>query len=94
METIVPTSLPSLKELNLLNIRMDDQVLHNLLLGCLLLEKLRVEFCEGLISPRVSSSCMKSVKFMTGAMHHQAIEVDAPNLHSFVHIVNALQQPA
>lgn len=87
LEIPVPTSLPSLKELYLLNIQMDDKVLNNLLLSCTSIEKLHVNYCDGLLSPKVSSLSLKSMEFRTGGLHCycRTIEVEAINLQSFVH---------
>lgn len=81
LENLVPRSLPSLKELFLERIRLDDQVLNNLLLGCRFLEILHVNSCEGLLNPKVSSSSLKSMEFRTAC---QTIEIEAMNLRSFV----------
>lgn len=55
LENFVPTSLPSLKELYLSDIQVDDRVLNSSLLSCLALEKLQVNRCNGLLNPKVSS---------------------------------------
>ncbi|GMN64164.1 hypothetical protein TIFTF001_033228 [Ficus carica] len=80
-----PTSLPSLKELCLSYIQMDDRVLNNLLLSCIFLETLQVHYCYGLVNPKVSSLSLESLDFKTGGMtcYCHTLEVEAINLHSF-----------
>ncbi|XP_024017476.1 putative F-box/LRR-repeat protein At3g18150 [Morus notabilis] len=87
LEAPVPSSLPSLKELYLVFVRMTDQVLNNLVFGCPSLEKLHVHYCDGLRNPKVSSLSMKSMEFITREMHYrcETIKVEAINLHSFEH---------
>ncbi|GMN51561.1 hypothetical protein TIFTF001_020707 [Ficus carica] len=88
LETLVPTSLPSLKELYLRSIQMDDQVLNNLLLSCPSLKKLHIDYCHGLLNPKVSSLSLEYMEFRTSGngvySDCQTIEVEAINLHSFI----------
>lgn len=88
LEFFVPTSLPSLEELYLNKIKMNDGVLDNLLRSFTSLETLNIDRCWGLIDPKVSSSSLRYMEFTTNAndcyFYGCTIEIRAVNLHSFV----------
>ncbi|PON32122.1 F-box domain containing protein [Parasponia andersonii] len=56
------TSLPLLISLSLVRVHLDDQALHNILLGCCSLEKLLLDSCHGLLNIEVSSISLKFLK--------------------------------
>lgn len=78
------TNLPSLKSLSLENVQLDDQVLHNLLIGCCSLEKLVLKKCVSLLKPRISNS---SLKFLENFYHSYKtiFEVETTSLKSFAY---------
>ena len=79
-----PISLPSLQLLNLINTKMDDEILNNLLLGCPFLHKLLLYCCPVLVQPQVSSF---SLEFLELICHDgcEIFELEAMNLQTFVY---------
>lgn len=77
-------NLPSLTSLSLENVRLDDQVLHNLVTGCCSLEKLLIKECMDLSNPTVSNSRLKFLEIVHGT-RQTIFEVESMNLESFVY---------
>lgn len=55
-------SLLSLVSLTLWYVKLKDEALHNLVLGCCYLEELILNECEGILMPTISSSSLKSIE--------------------------------
>ncbi|KAL5574195.1 hypothetical protein UlMin_023792 [Ulmus minor] len=84
LEGLVSVNLPSLTCLSLKNVRMDDQMLHKLLMGCCSLEKLLLKDCVDLFNPIISNSSLKSFEFVNG-LCQTILQVEAKNLQSFTY---------
>ncbi|KAL5547387.1 hypothetical protein UlMin_007074 [Ulmus minor] len=75
--------IPSLTVLKLCRLRLDDEVFHNLILGCPSLEKLVLRDCTGFCDLKVSSLNLKSFELI-GPFCVGSILVEAVNLQSIV----------
>lgn len=75
--------LPHLRKLYLRNLRVDQQLIHNLISSCLLIEDLRFVNCTGLKNLQISSV----LKLERVEVHHchglKTIDLKAPNLQTF-----------
>lgn len=77
------TNLPHLKSLSLEHVKLDDQILHNLLIGCSSLEKLTLKDCANLFRPKVSSSSLKFLDIVHGS-YQTMFEIASTSLQCFV----------
>jgi hypothetical protein len=75
-------NLPSLKKFSLSSVHTDDQIIHNIVSGCPLIEDMSVTYCYGLKSIHFSGL----PKLMTIQFHSncglQNVELEASNLYS------------
>ncbi|PON68683.1 F-box domain containing protein [Trema orientale] len=78
-------NLPSLISLSLVDVKLHDEVLHNLLLGCPALNKFLLKKCAGLLNTIISSSTLKFSEIVEDFIHYRAIKVEGANLQSLIY---------
>ncbi|GMN28441.1 hypothetical protein TIFTF001_002049 [Ficus carica] len=80
LEACFSINLPSLKSLSLTYVQVEDELLHNLVLGCPSLENLLVQECTTPSNLRISSS---TLKFLERNGEWDQIHLEAENLELF-----------
>ncbi|XP_030965768.1 uncharacterized protein LOC115986647 [Quercus lobata] len=72
-------NLSSLKKLSLVKVRTNDQIIHNLVAGCPVIEDIRFEFCYGLENIHFSAlPKLKAIKLESSEL--KMVELEASNL--------------
>lgn len=73
-------NLSSLKKLSLVKVRTNDQIIHNLVAGCPVIEDMRFEFCYGLENIHFSAlPKLKAIKLESSKL--KMVELEASNLY-------------
>jgi len=75
---------PSLRVLSLMNVRVDEAILQNLICGSPLIEKLALVYCYGVKSIRISGCIkLKEVEVNEGDSVLERMEIHVPSLRTF-----------
>ena len=73
-------NLSSLKKLSLVKVRTNDQIIHNVVAGCPVIEDMRFEFCFGLENIHFSAlPKLKAIKLESDKL--KMVELEASNLY-------------